>query len=70
VAAIEASPQRNSERLTHIEAILPYLATKADIERLQSSLIKWIIGTWLAMMTIFVAVLAPLIIYIISRLPA
>ncbi|MCY4466773.1 MAG: hypothetical protein OXE46_14680 [Chloroflexi bacterium] len=56
--------------MTHIEAILPYLATKADIERLQSSLIKWIIGTWLAMMTIFVAVLAPLIIYIISRLPA
>ncbi len=72
MAAIEVNPQRNSERLTAIEAILPHLATKTDIanlrvdmEKLQSSLIKWFIGTWLAT----VAILAPLMIYILSRLP-
>ena len=72
MAAIEANPQKNSERLTAIEAILPHLATKADIgdlrvdmERMQSSLIKWFIGTWLAT----IAILAPLLIYILSRLP-
>ena len=71
MAATEASPQRNSERLTAIEAVLPHLATKADIadlrvdmERVQSSLIKWFIGTWLAT----IAILAPLLIYILSRL--
>ena len=71
MVAIEANAQRNSERVTAIEAILPHLATKADIaelrvdmERLQSSLIKWFIGTWLAT----IAILAPLMIYILSRL--
>ena len=71
MAATEANPQRNSERLTAIEAVLPHLATKADIadlrvdmERVQSSLIKWFIGTWLAT----IAILAPLLIYILSRL--
>lgn len=73
MAAIEVNPQRNSERLTAIEATLPHLATKTDIanlrvdmEKLQSSLIKWFIGTWLAT----IAILAPLMIYILSRLPA
>lgn len=72
MAAIEANPQNNSERLSAIEATLPHLATKADIgdlrvdmERMQSSLIKWFIGTWLAT----VAILAPLLIYVLSRLP-
>ena len=72
MVAIEANPQRNSERLTAIEAILPHLATKADIgelrvdmEKMQSALIKWFIGTWLAT----IAILAPLLIYILSRLP-
>ena len=72
MAVAEANPQRNSERLTAIEAILPHLATKADIgdlrvdmEKLQSSLIKWFIGTWLAT----IAILAPLLIYMLSRLP-
>ena len=73
MAAIEVNPQRNSERLTAIEATLPHLATKTDIanlrvdmEKLQSPLIKWFIGTWLAT----IAILAPLMIYILSRLPA
>ena len=72
MAAVEANPQRNSERLTAIEAISPHLATKADIgdlrvdmEKMQSALIKWFIGTWLAT----IAILAPLLIYILSRLP-
>lgn len=45
---------------------LSHLATKADIANLQSTIIKWFIGTWVAALTILV----PLLIYILSRLPA
>ena len=71
MAAVEANPQRNSERLTAIEAMLPRLATMADIgelgvdlEKLQSVLIPWFLGTCLA-----TSLLALLLIYILRRLP-
>ena len=38
------SAQTVEERLAGIEATLPYLATRADIERLQVSMIKWFVG--------------------------
>lgn len=34
--------------LGRIEAILPYLATKAEIEKLHASVIKWVVGAVLA----------------------
>ncbi len=76
MTTLEGSPQDISSRLTAIEAIIPHLATKADvadlrtdIEKTQSTLIKWFIGTWLASMTIIAAILGPLLVYILSRLP-
>ena len=77
MAVVESSPQEASisNRLTGVEAVIPHLATKADIgelrvdiERMQNSLIKWFIGTWLATVTILVAILGPLLIYMPSRL--
>ena len=56
----------DGERLARLEATIPHLATKADIANLQSTIIKWFIGTWVAALTILV----PLLIYILSRLPA
>ena len=49
-----------------LETTLSHLATKADIANLQSTIIKWFVGTWVAALTILV----PLLIYILSRLPA
>jgi hypothetical protein len=34
-----------STRVTHIEAVLPTLATKAEMNDLKAELIKWIVGT-------------------------
>ena len=42
------SAQTVEERLASIEATLPHLATKADIERLQTVMIKWFVGIGLA----------------------
>lgn len=47
----------NSERITKIEAILPYLATKADLEKLKSDLTWRIILAMTFLTAIFVAVL-------------
>ena len=68
MAVVEDNLQGVSNRLTAIETIILHLATKADIERMQNSLIKWFIGTWLATVTILVAILGPLLIYMPSRL--
>ena len=59
----------DGERLARLEATIPHLATKADIANLQSTIIKWFIGTWLAALTVLVSLLL-YILYILSRLPA
>ena len=64
MAAVPAL-KSDGERLAALEATIPHLATKADIANLQSTIIKWFIGTWLAALT----VLVPLLLYILSRLP-
>lgn len=46
------SAQTVEERLASIEATLPHLATKADIERLQTVMIKWLVGIGLAAATV------------------
>ena len=48
-------PSTLSDRVSRLEGAYPHLATKADLERLQSTLIKWIVGTGIAL---FVALLA------------
>ncbi len=51
VGQIEANPtpHSNSERITAIEAVLPHLATKADLERHTRLLIMWYVGTQIAL---------------------
>lgn len=60
------------ERVVAIEAILPHLATKADLADLkvdfakaESSMKGWFVLTMLA----FLAVIVPMLLYIISQLP-
>lgn len=62
VPALESDGERLATTLSH-------LATKADIANLQSTIIKWFIGTWLAALTVLVSLLLS-ILYILSRLPA
>ena len=45
----ETTPHSNSERITAIEATLPHLATKADLERHTRLLIMWFVGTQIAL---------------------
>ena len=60
---MEASPapettlRSNSERITAIEATLPHLATKADLERHTRLLIMCFIGAQIALFTALSAVL-------------
>ncbi len=95
MVTLEGSPQDINSRLAAIEAVIPHLATKADIanmatkddiaatkddiaaikddiadlrvaiEKGQFSLIRWFIGVTLA----FAAILVPLMLHILSRLP-
>jgi len=53
------------ERVAAVEAILPHLATKADLAKTESSMKGWFVLTMLA----FLAVILPMLLYIISRLP-
>ena len=99
MVTLEGSPQDINSRLAAIEAVIPHLATKADIanmatkddiaatkddiaaikddiadlrvaiEKGQFSLIRWFIGVSLASMTILAAILVPLILHILNRLP-
>ena len=53
---LQPSPQpQHGERLARLEGAYPHLATKADLEGLQATLIKWIVGTGIAL---FLALLA------------
>ena len=38
-----------SERVAKLEGAYPHLATKADLQGLQATLIKWIVGTGIAL---------------------
>ena len=60
-------------RLTAIESARdterPHMATKAEIIAMEAKLIRWIVGTGIALFAALVAVAAPIVLYIISRLP-
>ena len=45
----ETTLQSNSERITAIEATLPHLATKADLERHTRLIIMWYVGAQIAL---------------------
>ena len=53
-----------SDRVSRLEGAYPHLASKADLERLQLTLIKWIVGTGIAL---FAALLAAMQVFL--RLP-
>ena len=38
-----------SERVAKLEDAYPHLATKADLQAMQATLIKWIVGTGIAL---------------------
>ena len=38
-----------SERVAKLEGAYPHLATKADLQAMQATLIKWIVGTGIAL---------------------
>ena len=59
VTAIESA--RGAER--------PHLATKAELIAMEAKLIRWIVGTGIALFAALVAVATPIVLYIVSRLP-
>ena len=69
MATVTPALKSDGERLAALEATIPHLATKADIANLQSTIIKWFVGTWVAALTVLVSLLL-YILYILSRLPA
>jgi len=52
-------------RVARLEGASPHLATKADLQALEATMIKWLVGVGIALL----AVIVPLLLYIISRLP-
>lgn len=59
VTAMESA--RDAER--------PHMATKAEIIAMEAKLIRWIVGTGIALFAALVAVATPIVLYIVSRLP-
>lgn len=51
------------------EAERPHMATKAEIIAMEAKLIRWIVGTGIALFAALVAVAVPIVLYIVSRLP-
>lgn len=45
---LQPQPQL-SERVARLEGAYPHLATKADLQAMQATLIKWIVGTGIAL---------------------
>ena len=49
-----------------MEATLPYLATKEDVERQTRLLVMWFVGIWIASVILLVSVLS---LILMNRLP-
>lgn len=52
-------------RVARLEGSYPHLATKADLQALEATMIMWLVGIGIALL----AVIVPLLLHIISRLP-
>ena len=57
-------------RLSALEAERPHLATKNDLRELEVRLIKWIVGSAIASVIGVASIMTPILLHIISRLPA
>ena len=57
-------------RLSALEAEHPHLATKNDLGELEVRLIKWIVGSAIASVIGVASIMTPILLHIISRLPA
>lgn len=57
VAKLEVFAEDAKQRLVRIEAKLDHMATKDELAKMESSLIKWIVGTAIALGTIAVTVI-------------
>ena len=57
-------------RLSALEAEHPHLATKNDLRELEVRLIKWIVGSAIASVIGVASIMTPILLHIISRLPA
>ena len=55
-----------AERLAHLEGAYAHLATKADIERAISSLIKWLVGISVALFIPIYGALITMLILLLS----
>ena len=51
------------------EAERPHMATKAEIIAMDARLIRWIVGTGIALFAAMIAVAAPIVSHIVDRLP-
>ena len=47
--------------LAPIQALIPHFATKADLSSMESRLIRWMIGSWIAMAGVMTAVMTALV---------
>jgi len=56
----------HGERLARLEGGYERLATKADIERLQASIIKWIVGVGLARATLAAIIASTVVTLVLS----
>ena len=66
--AAETLTPENSQldrRVARLEGAYPHLATKADLKELKTTMIKWLVGIAIALG----AIIMPLLLYIIGRLP-
>lgn len=74
--ASEAMANAQSDLATRVTAMesardaeRPHLATKAELIAMEAKLIRWIVGTGIALFAALVAVATPIVLYIVSRLP-
>ena len=64
---LEAEQVDLAKKNAAIEAILPYLAKREDMERQTKLLIMWFIGIWIASVVLLVSILS---LIFMNRLPA
>ena len=58
--------ERMGERLAHLEGAYAHLATKADIERAISSMVKWLVGMAIALFIPIYGVLITILVLLLS----
>ena len=66
--ATETLPQESVQldrRVARLEGAYPHLATRADLKELETTMIKWLVGIAIALG----AIIVPLLLHIIGRLP-